>query len=482
MRIKRARRIEPGEYEIANPKGRGAMVVEGRDFVLDLTGVHLRGGRGRPWTFEGVGILLKNCRNVTVRGARVSGYWRGIVLRNCRGVTLEGCDTSGCYDQKLRSTPEHYDHRDWVDVFKRSTWETYGFGIYLLKSRDCRVRGCVSKRGQNGIGLVESNDCFVGDCDVSRNTAWGVWLWDASDNHIVGNRADWCLRCESEHYSAGGDSAGIMMSHNCCRNVIAHNSLTHGGDGFFLNGLWVDESTDNLVAFNDASHSPHNAFESSWSRGNVFVGNIASNSRYGMWLGLSYENRVLGNIIENNLFDGIAIEHAHHNVVSGNLIRGCRNGIRLLHRKPRMRVSHHYTIHGNIIESCREAAVALSRTRDSSVTGNRIARSGVAFRFDKGCERIEIARNTVVGCKRRLAELGDAKAVRMDDNYWDIERVRSVLSRVSINRKSELVLERIARARFAAPLRPVKVGYTTSERARDRSFKWYADLRHLVGF
>ena len=118
--------------------------------MLDLTGVHLRGGTGRKWRFEGVGILLSKCRNVTVRGVRVSGYRRGILLSNCRGVTLDGCDTSGCYDQRLKSTPDRYDPSDWVDIFHRSTWETYGYGIYLVKSRDCCVRGCTSRRGQNG--------------------------------------------------------------------------------------------------------------------------------------------------------------------------------------------------------------------------------------------------------------------------------------------------------------------------------------------
>jgi parallel beta-helix repeat protein len=481
MRITRARAVKPGLYEIADPKGRGALVVEGRGFELDLTGVHLRGGTGRPWTFEGVGLLLRRCRNVTVRGARVSGYKLGIVLKECRGVALVECDTSGCYDQQLKSTPEHYDPADWVDIFHPEVWQTYGYGITVARSSDCRVRGCVSKRAQNGVALVESSDCSVEDCDVSRNSGWGLWMHKACDNRIIGNNADWGVRCESEHYSAGGDAAGLMLSDDCCRNVIAHNSMTHGGDGFFLNGLNVAPSTDNLVAFNDASHSPHNAFESSFSRGNVFVGNIASNSRYGFWLGLSCENRVVGNIVENCLFDAMAIEHANHNVIAGNLIRRCRNGIALLARNPKLKASHHYEIVGNTIERCREAAVALSHTLDSRVVGNRIAHAAVALRLDDRCERIQIARNTIVDIGKRLAELDDSKAVDLDDNFWGIARVKSVLSKITINRRSQLRLERIARKMFPQPRRPVAVGYTSAARARDQAFHWYAELKHLVG-
>jgi len=257
--------------------------------------------------------------------------------------------------------------------------------------------------------------------------------------------------------------------------------MTHGGDGFFLNGGGVAPSTDNLVAFNDASHSPHNAFESSFSRGNVFVGNIASNSRYGFWLGLSCENRVVGNIVENCLFDAMAIEHANHNVIAGNLIRRCRNGIALLARNPKLKASHHYEIVGNTIERCREAAVALWHTQDSRVVGNRIAHAAVALRLNDRCERIEIARNTIVDIGKRLAELADSKAVDLDDNFWGIARVKSVLSKITINRRSQLRLERIAKKMFAAPRRPVAVGYTSAARARDHAFRWYAELKHLVG-
>jgi hypothetical protein len=152
-----------------------------------------------------------------------------------------------------------------------------------------------------------------------------------------------------------------------------------------------------------------------------------------------------------------------------------------LARDPKRKGSHHYEIYANTIERCRQAAVAFSDARDSRVVGNRIGRSAAAFRFDKRCERIEVARNTIAGITKKLAELGDSKAVNMDDNYWGIERVRSVLSRISINRKSALTLERIAPKKLAAPLRPVLVGYPSKERARDTAFRWYAELAHLVG-
>ncbi|MBN1917934.1 MAG: right-handed parallel beta-helix repeat-containing protein [Verrucomicrobia bacterium] len=479
--LSRPKRLKPGIHAIAGTKGASAITIEGCDFDLDLTGVHVQGSTGRPWEFEGTGISLRDCRNVTVRGARVSGYRRGIELRGCRGVTLIECDTSDCYDQQLKSTPERYDPADWVDIFHREVWETYGYGVYVVDSADCRVRACTSKRGQNGVALVCSSDCTVEDCDVSRNTGWGVWMHNASDNRIVGNNADWCVRCESKQYSAGGDAAGVMLSDNCCRNVIAHNTMRSGGDGFFLNGLWVKESTDNLVAFNDMSHSPHNAIESSWSARNVFVGNIASNSRYGMWLGLSYHNRVIGNVIEHNLFDGIAIEHAHHNVIAGNLIRRCRNGIRLLARQKLLPPSHHYEIHGNIIEQCRVAALAFSRTIGAAVTGNQIARSKLPIRFDTKCRRIEVARNNFLGGAKPLAELGDSEAISLDDNFWDLDRAKAVLARITVNKRSAVTLERVARKRFASPRRPAVVAHGSKAAARDTSFRWYAELEHLVG-
>jgi parallel beta-helix repeat protein len=91
-----------------------------------------------------------------------------------------------------------------------------------------------------------------------------------------------------------------------CRNVRieggdfseSHAGLLHSGEAYDERD-WLDINV-NLIAFNDGSHSPHNAFESTFSARNRFFGNLASNSRYGFWCGYSHHNKLIGNGIEGD--------------------------------------------------------------------------------------------------------------------------------------------------------------------------------------
>ena len=113
------------------------------------------------------------------------------------------------------------------------------------------------------------------------------------------------------------------------RNVWAYNSFTHGGDGLFLatlnggfdgQGVLHEEGTcdDNEFAFTDGSYSTANAFESTFSRNNVFYKNWANESNYGFWRGFSKANLLEGNEINGSHADAIATEHGPGNVYIDN--------------------------------------------------------------------------------------------------------------------------------------------------------------------
>ena len=115
------------------------------------------------------------------------------------------------------------------------------------------------------------------------------------------NKIDWCVRGYSHgFYNRGQDSAGILMYEQSSRNVVAYNSVTHGGDGLFL---WAGQSTmetgeggsnDNLFYGNDFSHAPTNGIEATFSR-NRFVANRVEENWHGVWGGYSYESLFLRN-------------------------------------------------------------------------------------------------------------------------------------------------------------------------------------------
>src|SRR4029079_888640 len=129
------------------------------------------------------------------------------------------------------------------------------------------------------------NDSKVYDCDCSFLSGWGLALWRGNRNMITRNSFDFCVRVSSHGvYNRGQDSAGILMFEQCSKNVIAENSVTHGGDGIF--GFAGKEAlgekpppfrlfdstrlgcNDNLFVRNDLSYAPAHGLEMTFSFGN----------------------------------------------------------------------------------------------------------------------------------------------------------------------------------------------------------------------
>lgn len=470
-----------GTAAIADADEAGAVRVQGEDLVLDLADSTLKSGIRPEDKRAGIGILVEGRKNVVIRNARVSGYKHNIVLRNCKNVTVCDCDLSGSRAQVLFSK-EKYDPRDWVDIFKPKVWRTYGAGIVLENCRDCRLENVRANNAQNGLWLVNCRRCVVTNCDFSHNSGWGIWMWRSSDNKILRNNCDWCVRCEDpKRYSAGGDSAGIMLSNDNCRNLISCNTFRYSGDGLFLSGLWVNPSNDNIIAMNDGSHSPHNAFEVTHSQGNILMGNIASNSRFGMWLGYGRNYHIAGNIIENCYQWGIAIDRGSGNTITGNEIRRCERGIVLFSHKKRGPESRNYEIDHNIVEECQLGAT-LSGTRDARMRFNRIACetplelvSG-SRRISATCNNIEF--DTVPFAASNVVEIDLAR------NHWgDAGRRRLVISAASKAKANDasLCVDPLSRTPHEFVVPRVETSFVDPALRCDKKFHWYKGRKDLIG-
>jgi parallel beta-helix repeat protein len=417
-----------------------------------------------PADRTGTGLLIEGKQDLVIRPAAVQGYWQNLVLRGCRNVVIDGGDFSRSHQPELFSG-EAYDERDWLDIFEESVWRTYGAGIVLEECEGCTVLGATATGAQHGLMLIGCRECTVTGCDFSRNSGWGIWMWKSHRNTITGNNCDWCVRCEDpDRYSAGGDSAGIMLSNDNCHNVITHNSFRFGGDGFFLNGLRVAPSEHNLIAFNDGSHSPHNAFESSWSGYNRFIGNIASNSRYGFWCGYSHHNEFVGNVIENCLEWGIAIEHGYENRILGNELRRNRRGIVLFRREGEAQASRDYLIHRNLIQAS-EAAITLSETSRVQVAGSELE-APIPLELKKGAREIDVRRCDLRGESAVSAE-GDCGA-----RLTGCHAPGTVTGEVQVEAPTD--------APYGPPPLPVLAQPRDPADRSDHEFRWY-DRRRKAG-
>ena len=131
--------ICPGRYRIPDPDSRGVIVAVSSGTRIDLTGVTLQSGDTLAGEFTGRGVLATNVDHVTIVGGSIRGYQYGVRIEGGRGHRISGVDVSGSRAQRLRSTPERYDERDWLDIFRPDTFEQYGSGVYLRGTDGARL-------------------------------------------------------------------------------------------------------------------------------------------------------------------------------------------------------------------------------------------------------------------------------------------------------------------------------------------------------
>ena len=409
-------KICPGRYRIPDRGEVGILVVASSDTRIDLTGVTLESGDTVPSEFTGIGIVSHGSDSVAIRGGRIRGFRYGIRLEGGRGHRVSGIDLSGSRTQRLQSTPAEYQESDWLDIFHPDTFESYGAGLYLKRTRGVSVSGVTARGSQNGIGLFESRDAWIADNDVSGNSGWGIHLWKSARNTIVRNKADHSVRCESSTYRHGCDSAALLLREESDSNLVVENDLSWSGDGFFLSGQRgvVSPSIGNLVIRNDASHSWHNGFESTFSAWNTFLDNRADSSDYGFWLGYSTGNVVRGNIILEARTAAIAIEHGSGSELGANTIIGGATGIRLFAPHTADEPSSDYRIDDNTLAKVGQGIV-LEQTTRVRLRGNLFDGVNDGLVADSAAADAEVTGNVFLSARRWLID-----AVRLDagGNFW----------------------------------------------------------------
>ncbi len=333
MVISKSTRLTPGTYRLAASASMDSAVltVRGDDITVDMRGVILEGAapNGEPDQGRGVAIRVDGGRNVTVLGASARGYKVALLARGTRNLMLEGNDFSHNWKPRLFSLVEHESLADWLSYHKneKDEWLRFGAGIYLADVRGGSITGNRVEQGMNGLLMVRTDSLAIRDNDFSFNSGLGIGLYRSSGNSIVGNRVDYNVRGYSHgFFRRGQDSAGILMFEQCHRNVVAYNSVTHGGDGLFV---WAGQHTmdtgeggvnDNVFFANDFSFAPTNGMEATFSR-NDFLANRIEGSDHGLWGGYSYSSRVIGNCFVRNRI-GIAIEHGQDNTIEHNRFDG----------------------------------------------------------------------------------------------------------------------------------------------------------------
>ncbi len=386
-------RVVPRTYRLAAPASldSAAITIRGDDVTVDFAGARLEGmdPNADPDFATGVAVRVDGGRNVRILNAHIRGYKVALIARSTRGLVLTGNDLSYNWKPRLYSLVEHESLLDWLDFHhnEKDEWLRYGAGAYLADVSGGELSGNTAEQDMNGVMLVRSDHLRIHDNSFSYNSGLGLGLYRSSRNTVLHNRIDFDVRGYSQgFYRRGQDSAGLLLYEQSDSNVVAYNSVTHGGDGLFL---WAGQSTmdtgvgganDNLFFANDFSFAPTNGMEATFSR-NAFVGNRVAGSDYGLWGGYSYDSKVVANCLLGNR-NGIAIEHGQNNVIANNHIVGGTTGLWLWANLPeaadwgypkhRDTHSRDYRVTANTFIKQR-VALRVANTGNFSATGNAFA-------------------------------------------------------------------------------------------------------------
>jgi parallel beta-helix repeat protein len=387
--------LPAGTYTLASADlAHPVITIRGSNLTVDVKDVVLRGAAAEadPDTFTGLAVLVDGGENVTIKNLHAHGYKIGVLARGVRKLHITGADLSYNWKPRLYSLVEHESLLDWMSYHHndKDEWLESGAGIYLADSHDAEIDHTTIVQGQNGLMLARSNNARVWNNNFSFLSGLGIALYRASGNTIMHNKVDWCVRGYSHtFYNRGQDSAGILVYEQSNKNIVAFNSVTHGGDGLFL---WAGQSTmdtgqgganDNLFYDNDFSFAPTNGMEATFSR-NIFYGNRVEECWHGLWGGYSFDSWVIANKFARNV-EAIAIEHGQDNRITENVFDRDETAIRLWRNltqdpnwgypKARDTRSRDYVIAGNTF-SGNTTALKITETQSVRVYTNTFDKVG----------------------------------------------------------------------------------------------------------
>ncbi|MFL5774496.1 MAG: NosD domain-containing protein, partial [Flavisolibacter sp.] len=400
------------------------LLIEGNNIVIDFSGTQLNGSGSekKPDEFSGVAVIVRNCKNVTIRNLNANGYKVALMAINVEGLEVDHCDFSYNYRQHLASTVEKENMSDWMSYHNNENdeWLRYGAAIYLKDCKRQKITWCKVTGGQNALMMTGCTNGEVYNNDFSFNSGIGIGLYRSSYNKIMYNKINFNVRGYSYGiYSRGQDSAGILVYEQSSLNTFFNNSVTHGGDGFFL---WAGQSTlntgeggcnDNKIIGNDFSYAPANGIEVTFSS-NTITGNRIYECDYGLWGGYSYRSVLSDNQFRYNR-TGIAIEHGRDIAITGNIFYQDQEAIHLWSRKEQ------------------PSDWGFSKSRDVSsgqylIALNSFNRNPLVYHFS-GTNGLHIFSNTFSGCDS-IYNI-DSTVLNLDTTKMELyDTVRSEISPV----------------------------------------------------
>ena len=418
-------RICPGRYRIADPAEHGVIVAAASGTRIDLTGVVLESGDSVPARFVGVGVMSRGVDGVSVLGGMIRGYRIGLRIEGGRGHRISDADLSGSRSGALRSTAAQPDTADRLDALSLAAFIGAGSGLVLVRTTGASVTGVTAASAQNGIGLVEARESYIGDNEVTGNSGWGISLWRSSRNVLVRNRVHHTVRCAPPTVDC--HAAAILLREGSDSNTISENDLTASSTGFRITGQapLTRPSIGNLVYRNDASASG-TGFVAGHTWSTTFLENRANSAGYGFRFDHLNGSTARANTVIGSRTAGIVLEHGSDNTLEANVLLGARVGIMVTAPRRGGPASRGHRIDDNVVGGA-EQGIVLQGTSGSRVRGNLLDGLVDGLVIDNIGHGTEVTGNVFLRTTGWFIEAPDLAA---GGNYWATADAAAASARV----------------------------------------------------
>jgi len=419
LKISKSVKIKKQTYKLDAPTSmeEALLIIEGDNITVDFNNAVLKGNnlKKNPDEFFGVAILIRSGNNITIKNLKARGYKVALMAKGITNLTIDNCDFSYNYRQHLNSTQEKEDISDWLSHHQneKDEWLRYGAAMYLRGCELAVIKNTKVTGGQNALMMANCNKGKIYNNDFSFNSGLGIAMYRSSFNTIAYNKINFNVRGYSDGvYNRGQDSAGILVYEQSNNNLFYKNSVTHGGDGFFL---WAGQTTmdsgkggcnDNVLQGNDFSYAVTNGIEVTFSR-NIISGNRIFECDHGIWGGYSYNTIIAGNQFRLNKI-AIAIEHGQDNEIHHNIFHENKEAIRIWankqqpadwgYTKNRDTRSRDYTIVNNNFNS-NPIVMNIIRTEKLNVFDNIYDEYETLFKIDSTVTGFDTTFNEVISQK-----------------------------------------------------------------------------------
>lgn len=314
----------PGNYRLATDLSTSGdcITVKTSYATLDCANHSIRGAG-----FAGYGIAVRkfgllNSQTpafVEIKNCRISNFRYGIWADAGKNLVIHDNNSSNNFDDTDGSR---------YGIFLGMV---EGGGIRLNNATDSFILSNTTVHQAIGIDVRSSANVKVQGNTSSDNSAWGINFIRSQNSEASKNTtADNVRRCTwgAGAVGFGCDAGGIAIQDGSNGITVANNNvLGRNGNGIFVKAHAMPCGNNNTIVGNNIQNVMYNAVEIGFCTGNKINSNSIRGGLDGVWMGFSQYGEIKSNTISNMSNHGIISGNSHNNTVSGNQVISSNEGL-----------------------------------------------------------------------------------------------------------------------------------------------------------